>query len=66
MPTYRMPEPATRRRQAALAEIADALASARCAARLAGYETSAFLVRELLLTLIHQIDRATTAVRRLC
>ena len=66
MPTYRMPDSATRRRVATLAEMADALGAARSAARLAGCETHDFLVRELLLALIGQIDRATAALRRLC
>ena len=66
MPTYRMPDPATCRRTATLAEIAYALGAARCAARLAGVQSRDFPVRELLLTLIAQIDRAAAAVRRLC
>ena len=65
MPTYRMPDPATWRRAATLAEIADALGAARCSAALAGLGTRDFLVRELVLTLIQQIDRAAAAVRRL-
>ena len=65
MPTYRMPDPATRRRAATLAEIADALGAARCSAALAGLETRDFLVRELVLTLIQQIDRAAAAVTSL-
>jgi len=65
MPTYRMPDPAGRRRVATLAEIADALASARCSARLAGCETGEFVVRELLLRVIEQIDRAAAAIRGL-
>jgi hypothetical protein len=64
-PTFVMPDPATRRRVAALAEIAGALCSARCTARMAGLETRDFLVRELLLTVIDQIDQAAAIARRL-
>jgi len=60
-----MPGAATRRREAELAELARALAAARCAARLAGLRTGEFVVRELLLTVIQQIDRAAEAARRL-
>ena len=60
-----MPDPVTRRRLAALAEIATALGTARCAAQLAGLETGEFLIRELLLTVIDQIDRAAVVARRL-
>jgi len=56
-----MPGAATRRREAELAELARALAAARCAARLAGLGTGEFVVRELLLTVIQQIDRAATS-----
>jgi hypothetical protein len=63
-PTFVMPDPATQRRVAALAEIADALGAARCSARLAGLETRDFLVRELLLTVIDQIDQAAAVARR--
>lgn len=65
-PTYRMPGPETRLRQALVFDINNTLAAARCSARLAGTETDDFVVRELLLTVIQQIDRATSAVRRLC
>ena len=64
-PTYRMLDAATRRREAEIAEVAGALAAARCAARLAGLGTGEFVVRELLLTVIQQIDRAAEAARRL-
>jgi len=60
-----MLEAAVRRREAEVAEVAGALAAARCAARLAGLGTSEFVVRELLLTVIQQIDRAAEAARRL-
>ena len=50
-----------RRREADLAEVAHALAAARCAARLAGRGTGEFVVRELLLTVIQQIDRAAAS-----
>ena len=64
-PTYRMPDTAERQREAEVAEVAGALAAARCAARLAGLGTSDFVVRELLLSVIHEINRAETAVARL-
>ncbi len=60
-----MPGAATRRREAEVAELARALAAARCAARLAGLGTGEFVVRELLLSVIQQIDRAAEAARRL-
>ncbi len=56
-----MPGAATRRREAEVAEVARALAAARCAARLAGLGTGEFVVRELLLTVIQQIDRAAAS-----
>ena len=64
-PTYRMPHPLGLWAQATMAEITDALHAARCAAELAGMETEEFVIRELLLTVVQQIDRATSAVRRL-
>jgi hypothetical protein len=64
-PTFVMPDAHARQRAAALADIADALDAARCSARLAGLETEELLVRELLLTVIHQIGRAAGMVRRL-
>ena len=64
-PTFRMPDPPTRRRLAALAEVNNALCAARCSAQLAGLETGEFVVRELLLAAIDQIDRAAVIVRRL-
>ncbi|HYS61490.1 MAG TPA: hypothetical protein VEM27_12940 [Gemmatimonadales bacterium] len=60
-PTYRMLDAAARRRDAEIVEVAHALAAARCAARLAGLGTGEFVVRELLLTVIQQIDRAATS-----
>ncbi|PYO98853.1 MAG: hypothetical protein DMD61_08805 [Gemmatimonadetes bacterium] len=60
-----MPDPLTRRRLAALADVNNALCAARCSAQLAGLETGEFLVRELLLTVIVQIDRAAVMARRL-
>ncbi len=54
-----------RRREADIAEVAHALASARCAARLAGLGTSDFVVRELLLRLIDEISQVESAVARL-
>jgi len=64
-PTYRMPDPVTRRREAGIADVGRTLAAARCAARLAGLRTGEFVVRELLITVIQQIDRAAEAARRL-
>lgn len=64
-PAYKMPDERTRRRLATLQEVHDALCVARCSAQLAGMETSEFLVRELLLTVVQHIDRAASAVRRL-
>ena len=60
-----MPGAATRRREAGIAEVAHALAAARCAARLAGLGTGEFVVRELLLGAIEEINRAERAVSRL-
>ncbi len=64
-PAYKMPAPARRYRDATLSEINKALCGARCSAELAGMETGDFVVRELLLTAIQQIDRAAAAMRRL-
>ena len=64
-PAYKMPDPTRWHREATLAEVNDALGGARCSAQLAGSETDEFVVRELLLTVIQQIDRAAAAVRRL-
>ncbi len=64
-PTYRMLRAATRRREAEIAEVAHALAAARCAARLAGLGTGEFVVRELLLGVIDEINRAERALTRL-
>ena len=64
-PTHRMLDAATRRREAEIAEVAHALAAARCAARLAGLGTGEFVVRELLLGAIEEINRAERAVSRL-
>ena len=52
-----MPGAATRRREAEIAEVARALAAARCAARLAGLGTGEFMVRELLLSVIDELNR---------
>lgn len=60
-----MPDPVTARRLAALADVNNALGAARCAAQLAGLETREFLMRQLLLTVIDQIDRAAVVARRL-
>ena len=64
-PLHRMPDPEGAWRRALLNEVMNALCVARCSAQLAGYETQEFVVRELLLTAIQQIDRAAAAVRRL-
>src|SRR5207253_2829369 len=50
---------------AVAAGLAHALAAARCAARLAGLGTSEFVVRELLLNVIDEINRAERAVSQL-
>jgi hypothetical protein len=60
-----MPDPETAWRRAVLNDVMNALCVARCSAQLAGYETQQFVVRELLLTVIHEIDRAAAAARRL-
>jgi len=61
-----MPDPHRRCDEATTAEIHDALSAARCSAELAGTETTEeFVVRELLVTVIQQIDRAAAAARRL-
>jgi len=64
-PTVKMPDPAEGQRQATIAEINNALCAARCAAQLAGMESEEFVVRELLLTTLQQIDRTAAAIRRL-
>jgi hypothetical protein len=64
-PQHRMPDPETAWRRAVHNEVINALCVARCSAQLAGYETQEFLVRELMLTAIQQIDRAAAALRRL-
>lgn len=63
-PPYRMPDPETAWKRAVLNEVINALCVARCSAQLAGYETQEFIVRELLLTTIQQIDRAAATLRR--
>jgi hypothetical protein len=57
-----MPDPVTRRREAALQELRAALAATRCAARLAAVATREIVVRELLLNVIEQADRAERTV----
>lgn len=59
-----MPDAERQGRYAVLAELTNALCVARCAAQLAGMETGEFVVRELLLAVVQQIDRAAEAVRR--
>ncbi len=63
-PTYRMPDPVTRRREAVISEVRHALAAARCAARLAGLETGALAMRELLVHVNDQLDRAERGFAR--
>lgn len=63
MPIYRMPLRPIH--TAAVREIDDALCAARCAAQLAGDATDDFVIRELLLAVIHEIDRAADHVHRL-
>jgi hypothetical protein len=53
-----MPDPVTRRREAGIADVGRALAAARCAARLAGLRTGEFEMRELLLSVIDELNRA--------
>ena len=60
-----MLDAAARRRDAEMVEVAHALAAARCAARLAGLGTGEFVVRELLLGVIHELNRAERAVSQL-
>ena len=60
-----MPNPQGLCDEATAAEIRDALGAARCSAHLAGMATEEFVVRELLLTVIQQVDRAAAAARRL-
>src|SRR5204863_10165108 len=62
-PTYRMPNPQRLYDEATAADLRNALSAARCSAELAGMQTDEFVVRELLLTVIQQIDRATAAAR---
>jgi hypothetical protein len=57
-PTYRMPDCVTRRREAAIAQARDALAAARCAARLAALVRDELLVWDLLHSVIEQTERA--------
>ncbi len=64
-PTVTMPHGPDRLRQAAMAELNNALCAARCAAQLAGMESDDFGVKELLLTTLAQIDRAAVVARRL-
>lgn len=64
-PTYKMPDVTALRRAALVADLNSALCAARCSAQLAGVESRQFVVRELLLTVIEQIDRAAAAARRL-
>lgn len=64
-PTFKMPEGDDARRDALLADLNNALCVARCAAQLAGLETAEFAVRELLLTVLGEIDRAAGVARRL-
>ena len=64
-PTYRMPDPVTRRREAVISEVRHALAAVRCAARLAGLVSDELVVQELLRDVIDQTDRAERGVGRL-
>ena len=64
-PTVRMPDPERAYRLAALSELCDALCVARCSAELAGGEAESFVVRELLITVLQEIDRASAIIRRL-
>ena len=64
-PSYKMPDSIRLSREATLGEVKNALHAARCSAQVAGSQTEEFVVRELLLTVIQQLDRAVTALRRL-
>jgi uncharacterized protein YqiB (DUF1249 family) len=64
-PTYKMPDPVRLQRDATVAEACNALHAARCAVQLAGSQTEEFVVREVLLRVIQQLDRAAAALRRL-
>jgi hypothetical protein len=64
-PSYRMPDPITRRREAAISDVRTALAAARCAARLGALVTDERVVWELLRNVIDQADRAECGVARL-
>jgi hypothetical protein len=64
-PLHRMPDPETAWKRAVLNDAMNALCVARCSAQLAGYETQEFVVRELLVTVIQQVDRAAATLRRL-
>ena len=64
-PTYRMPDPVTRRREAVISEVRHALAAVRCAARVAGLVSDEIVVQELLRDVIDQTDRAERGVARL-
>jgi len=64
-PTHKMPDTIRAQRDATLAEVANALHGARCAAQVAGSQTEEFVVRELLLTVIQRLDCAAGALRRL-
>jgi hypothetical protein len=64
-PIYRMPDPVARRREAAIADVHDALAAVRCAARLGALVTDERVVWELLRNVIDQTDRAECGVARL-
>ena len=58
-PTYRMPDSVTRRREAAIAEVRNALAAVRCAARLGALVTDERVVWELWRSVIEQTERAS-------
>jgi hypothetical protein len=63
MPNYRMPEHPER--TATVVQLRNALSAARCSVELAGMETGDFVVRELLLAAIREIDRVAALARRL-
>jgi hypothetical protein len=60
-----MPDAATRRRAAQIADVGRALAAARCAVRLVGPGTGECVVRALLLSVMDQINRAERALASL-
>jgi hypothetical protein len=59
-----MPDPVARRREAAIADVHDALAAVRCAARLGALVTGELVVWELLCCVIEQTGRVERGIGR--